>query len=108
MTLSELIERLEKATEPDDKLDTNINAAVLRTVERFEPFPAYTSSIDAALTLVPEGYGWHLWSPDNWLPAAEVRNGERVYYGLTAQAGLPAIALCIAALKAREAMETVG
>jgi hypothetical protein len=59
--------------------------------------PAYTASIDAAVTLVPEGFAWHLWSPDNKLAAAELKSPQgHVFYGLTARDGLPALALCIA------------
>jgi hypothetical protein len=55
-----------------------------------EPCPAYTASIDAALTLVPEGAGFALMGR-----AAKV--GRETSKGATT-----AIALCIAALKARK------
>ncbi len=66
----------------------------------------FTRSIDAALTLVPEccdvrkftddpsGTGWTL---------SEFGNGTIIHRGIGVTAGLPAIALCIAALKARNA-----
>src|SRR3990167_10374686 len=60
--------------------------------------PHYTSSIDAAMTLVPEGWAYHIhcipWDRMN----ASVSNGEDKAFG--ANAKTPALALCIAALKA--------
>lgn len=64
--------------------------------------PHYTTSIDAALTLVPEGWGWNatgehstgfvlLYPPNNY-PGAT---------GVQAEAPTPALAICIAALRAR-------
>jgi len=67
------------------------------------PTPRYTASIDAAMTLVPEGSEWNIekWAKNGvytkhakasaWVPGA-----ERAY------AVTPAIALCIAALRAQE------
>ena len=65
--------------------------------------PRFTASIDAAMTLVPEGSEWNIekWAKNGvytkhakasaWVPGA-----ERAY------AVTPAIALCIAALRAQE------
>jgi hypothetical protein len=61
--LLELAERCEQATGPDRRLDSGIWYAV---VERLDPgvrrdrdmvgrWPSYTASLDAAMTLVPEG-----------------------------------------------------
>lgn len=63
--------------------------------------PRYTESIDAALTLVPEGKWWVLnsgVSTPHKLSRAFVGLGEHQTDGLGRK---PAIALCIAALKAR-------
>lgn len=57
--------------------------------------PRYTASIDAALTLVPEGSTWDL-TFDDYLIAC-VGSGHNTGKHDTA----PAIALCIAALKSR-------
>ena len=124
--IKELIERLEKASGPDREL----NGAIFWIVERRraqnsywnvtpgkpQPIdelpvkglgklavevsaPAYTASIDAALTLVPEG-----WFGDvrlggersfAWLKGDNTDPGTGLLIGNT-----PAIALCIAALRA--------
>lgn len=63
----------------------------------------YTSSIDAALTLVPDGA---LWGVDNDTPGSYPYGATRYVawcYGKDATSDVsPAIALCIAALKAME------
>lgn len=70
------------------------------------PVRHYSSSIDAALTLVPEG-GWTLWhDAENGFFGARVGSVnsdlpfEHLIQGHSAKS--PAIALCIAALKARK------
>ena len=93
--MTRLIERLEAATEPSRELDAEIFAEVrgIAGAETFmmafglEDIPEYTSSLDAALTLVSEGQEWSLVF---WPPRKE-------------KAAIPTIALCIAALRGREA-----
>jgi hypothetical protein len=128
--IAELIERLEKATWPDRVLDDLIARDVLGWVTedkdeywRFFNLPYYTASIEAALTLVPEGHRWEI--TDNGIDAQITRSVppseyweevgpfacvERKTYPDgdwsarthgAAIAATPAIALCIAALKAR-------
>lgn len=116
--MKELIERLEKATGPDRVLDVAIFAVVspaygimpelipvgrsadmTKEVWARQVSPAYTSSIDAALTLMPEG----------WTRAVDATDPESgIDVDLFPQAGMvrgshhsEAIATCIAALKAR-------
>lgn len=117
--LADLIARLEKATGPDRGID----AAIAKICDPADdPSEAaffngrdypdqYTSSIDAALTLVPDGWDWRIGGPD-W--RHEVRAS---YFGYvreyredmagrpdsegSAHHTAPAIALCIAALTAR-------
>lgn len=127
MTLSDLIERLEKATGPDREMDEDIVRALYpdciiqiyvvgdedKTVFHAEPLvpnksyvPLYTSSIDAALTLVPEGYGWSLYggfSPNR--PCACLSDTGRSDDLVDAFGATPAIAICIASLKARAAIK---
>ena len=67
------------------------------------PLPAYTSSIDAAMTLVPEG--WFVTICQDQRPGFAnvhklVNNEGPCNY---AEVATPALALCIAALKARSA-----
>lgn len=102
-----LIERLEKAAGPDRSLERAI-ADVVGSVTPYrgfpgdEPtgvvnFPHYTSSLDAAMTLVPEGYEWSLtWEAE--IARAEIGDPLLLMEG---EAATPAIAICIAALKAR-------
>lgn len=128
--LSELIGRLEKSTGPDRELDCAIAYAVdfkcegtettwrqlvdqigmeyaVANATRFHSFwreaiPQFTGSVDAALTLVPEGWNWQAQGND-------VLGRVKPYaiMGLPGQAeadgmgASPAIALCIASLKAR-------
>lgn len=104
VALAELIERLEKATGHQRCFDAAIWEVVKGTPAALggqDPLrfpPEYTASIDAALTLVPP-WSWRVGN----LPSG------RAFADLGTQASLqcvegvtPAIALCIAALKARE------
>lgn len=66
--------------------------------------PSYTSSLDSALSLVPEGCFWSCGGPDNTLitrpkPWAEIWQGKASEW--KGEGATPAIALVIAALKAR-------
>ncbi len=129
--LNALIERLSRATGPDRELDAAIAVAIKGgridwildgiTKETFPvrvypdttgvtargelqaAVPRYTSSIDAAMTLVPEGWNWELSNnpPSAWM--CESGYNPDTYNGETAQANArtPAIALTIAALSAR-------
>lgn len=127
--LQSLIIRLEKATGPDRELDAEIWAAVrpdLRSAVAFaqwkglrprgedwdtafanycrERAPHFSRSVDAALTLVPEGWQWVVGGDRaaNGGPWADVQPNHT---GVTkTHAPTPSLALCTAALKAR--MET--
>lgn len=101
MTITELIAALEAADKPSRELDASIGS-LIGTYVGFEPPPRYTSSIDAALTLLPDGAMWrlgrHLVPDDQPEHAYSARVGGPRYYDHSS----PAIALCIAALRARE------
>jgi hypothetical protein len=123
-----LIERLEKASGPDREVDAAIMYAeiergagmtVARIPELTETASYYTSSIDAALTLVPEGWpidqlSWWPRVPQNYEDQRVCRvkiialrpDGFADKECFHAVAKSPAIALCIAALKARAALST--
>lgn len=63
--------------------------------------PKYSESVDAALTLVPEGKFVNALNQHQNVWRAEVGNAIRSYKGRSAiPANSPAIALCIAALRA--------
>ena len=113
MTLHDLAARCESATGPDRELDRDIANAV--GVGSFfasgnEAF-AFTTSIDAALTLVPDGWTFaNLSQGDrgNWW--CELRKGFLTSYssvaiGTQLNSTTPAFALCAAALRARAQIE---
>lgn len=119
MTLPELIAALTAATEPSRALDGEIEM-VLHPELREAPWnegarnpdtgalfwhtsegkihksPRYTSSIDAARTLVREGGFWQV--------GGSQKEGYMLAWSVWASAihRLPAVALCIAALRDRE------
>jgi hypothetical protein len=117
--LSSLIARLEKATEPSRELDADIcdllygksqgkfQSPTLEWARLWNHKP--TASIDGALTLLPPGQYWIVGYGKN--SEAEPLGGAVIYPPqgsklapeAEAEAATPAIALCIAALKARAA-----
>lgn len=119
--LSSLIERIEAATGPDHEMDAAIELAFTDdrgvqplaffkhkiTIGKRRTIP-FTASIDAAMTLVPEGWlmaglwerntklpNWR-WKAELWSPDA-----DRNVSGIARNSESPALALCAAALKAR-------
>ena len=110
-----LIERLEAATGPDRELDAAILVAV-GGKRRFDDWwigyrfigreaSAFTASIDAALTLVPEGWDYVIASPgvdenhpDEWCINMARHPDDESNFTF---APTPALAICIAALKAK-------
>lgn len=118
-----LIHRLESATEGSRELDGLIYRAINPQIPEedwhesggvwysrdpidriaFDVPPDYTTSIDAALQLVPEG--WRMYSL-RWYALnvmATIWDGEMIPGKMIDAGGrTPALALCIASLKARE------
>lgn len=115
--LLELAERCEKAEGPDRELDRLIGATIYqlevgRTVPGIEGCysPEYTASLDAALTLAPEGWPvFHLFNchlgPDRWIWEADLAPQRSYADILRGQAATPALALCAASLRARASLE---
>ncbi len=77
-----------------------------------EYVPAYTASLDAAKTLVPEGFGWTVGDKSPWPSIAwcEIEGlpwkagyGWAVDRRLMVEAATPALALTAASLRARAA-----
>lgn len=97
-TLADLIARLEKAQGPDRLVDIAIWGLVGDAQPAALPIPSYTASLDAALTLVPHGKEWEMYGG--------VQPVALIYYAgsryVDGRAATPALALCIAALRARE------
>jgi hypothetical protein len=121
---AELIARLEAATEGSKGLDREILEATVKYGAALMKAPLYTTSLDAALTLVPGGLCWNVSSADNAMvdgkPDATVFGDEVERYQPGwpdappdivrepyehHEAATPALAICIAALKARAAGE---
>lgn len=133
---SELIEKIEGASGPDREMD----AEIARAIGRIPPHagyaamddvawdrglgysvPAYTSSIDAAMTLVPEGWwlaGLYFCHPDfrsqqdkewcaelagpvTWAVVDREVGEEPQFDNVCASAATPALAICAAALRSR-------
>jgi hypothetical protein len=93
----DLIAKLESATEGSRELDREVNlAATGKFLHHLAP--RYTTSIDAALTLVP---GYHYWIVGVQYAAVWQEDGRLADAEKIVTHGRPALALCIAALKAR-------
>lgn len=112
--LADLIVRLEKAEGPDRDLDIDIAKACLPEHHSGRwgriNTPEFTRSIDAALTLVPEGWAVNNMfqrQDDRWRCALYKKSGGAPKDShVTAEwTPTPAIALCIPALKAQEAQQ---
>ncbi len=101
-----LADRVEALTGPDREMDAAIWA--IGTLREWPPrldilaqayrdnAPRYTASIDSAMTLVPEGYGFMVDGfKDAWF--ADLDAGQQ----MSAHATTPALALTAAALRAR-------
>lgn len=117
--MKDLIERLRNATGPDRQLDEAIATAIgwtkkpwqagacwlppggKTTTDRKTSLPKYTASIDAALTLVPKGWTSTIHVTING-GHAEIWANESRHIQDGASLVNAAIALCIAALRARE------
>lgn len=118
--MEELIELLERATGPDQGLNLMIAESVYgrqsqggtgSTVGALD----YTGSIDHALTLIPEGCDYVSfvhdpsgsgWEIGRFQLSAERDEDRYTKMGFGVTGGLWAIALCIAALKARAELVT--
>jgi hypothetical protein len=120
MTLDTLISRLETVEEGSRELDAEIYTALGATPPETEGrywtgpcgttrhygslIPAYTTSLDSAMSLVPEGAHTEFAYEDrhrrSWKWSLR-RNG----YSFEARGNTAALALCIASLRARSSIE---
>lgn len=92
MTLHELRDALRKATGPDSALDAELwFFFAIETI----PYPKFTGSIDAAVTLVPDEYRNH------WKVGIEDEDGPVARLGsrFAVAAATPTLALCLARLE---------
>jgi hypothetical protein len=114
--LTALIARVEAATGPDGVLDAEIHRAANVALQDMIAYdiggwlvggkhpqpvkvPAYTASLDAAASLVPEGCEWTRHFGANGRLTMMVHGPDPA--GSLAQAATPALALTAAALRAR-------
>lgn len=109
-----LAERCEEATGATRELDAMIHWAINDGVAvGYAAYaPAYTASLDAAMTLVPEGAAWSIGCEDDaqtdWLADLTCFSEDPDDYSLYIRAATPAVALCAAALRARAAISTTN
>jgi len=88
--------------EPHALLDAAIHAAVFGAMDLVDALPAYTTSLDAAVTLVPEGKGFMMRSYGDGVASAIIENTPHAAIrGVARVASGAALALCAAALRAR-------
>ncbi len=117
-TLQALADRCKQATGPDRELDARIYILVTGGSAADADYaatapevtcmpPLYTASLDAALTLVPDGWAVELVQALSGSPwHAKLRGGSALVPIIGAAAAAPALALCAAALRARAAIDT--
>jgi hypothetical protein len=104
----ELAERCGQAAGPDNWLSADIGVAFNIHGDKC---PHYTASLDAAMTLVPEGWDWSAvrdrgdYSAQVYEPvwSALQHGAASAYKTGIIEASTPALALCAAALRARVA-----
>jgi hypothetical protein len=110
MSITELIALLEAAIEGSDGLDRAIRDTLVLPAMLVPPdggdeaYP-YTLSLDSALTLVPDGMVWTVLTDFGGLCRARVYSGDGLWQ---ADGATPALAACIAALKAIAARGKAG
>lgn len=109
LALAERCEREESSRDLDEAIhmavfNCNLWASVLGDEDAGNPFPRYTTSLDAAVTLIEDGIEW---SVSNLYHVARAEVGMNFnngpHYG-EHKGALMAMALCAAALRARAAI----
>ena len=133
-----LIRRCERASGADQTLDRDIWLAVVATaheralvmagrelhgakeasfrIDWMADGARYTGSLDAAMSLVPEGWsvqfgrGWRcdIERGKSWASVMDVQYGPPTVSGECENVATPALALCVAALRARSALTEQG
>ena len=105
--MRDLIERLERADGPSRELDYAILREIDPRAQRSGPVysdPRYTGSIDAAMTLLPADHKhWNVGGSPTQGFAGLGLYGACVNDNTYGESRYPALALCIAALRAKEA-----
>jgi len=112
MELAKLVTMLQSAKEGSEYLDY----AIQRELGMAKPVPAYTSSLDAALTLLPQGWTIHrLGQLSNcrggfagWIGELYRGSDAMIPYPAPAPAASAPLALCMAAMRIRLAETQPG
>ena len=118
-TLQVLAEDCKWATGPDRELDGDLAEALQVggnpwkhdgdgwiSVHGFGCQAAmFTQSLDAALTLVPEGWRWAVSTTNDDSPCAFGHSPDKSFWIEDTPAATPALALCAFALRARAAID---
>jgi hypothetical protein len=109
MTMKELAERVEAATGPDRDIDHAI--ANLINYATVGEVLTYTASLDAAMTLVPDGFMWRVQSDPDGVVEALAEKDAGDFGAIDARhtqtfAATPALALTATALLAIASQET--
>ena len=109
--LTELADRVEALAGPCREVDAEIVTIVkagMRSPWFIAP-PSFTGSLDAAMTLVPEGFNWQVGTQGTegeaaWASVEALTYNPDTFNGISiyVDAATPALALCAAALRARE------
>ena len=100
--LNKLAERVEGLTGPCFGTECEIERLVSPHWTGEGAPKAYTASLDAALSLVPEGWNWGVWMRHDWAKQnAQVWHWERKASTKHGDAATPALALTVASLRAR-------
>jgi hypothetical protein len=110
MDLAKLVTMLQSAKEGSEYLDYSIQRLLFGTAK---PVPLYTRSIDAALSLLPEGWTIHRLSQlsdcrggfGGWIGEIYRASDAMIPYPSSAPAASAPLALCIAAMRVRLAEE---
>lgn len=102
--LLRLAERCEAATGPCRNLDNSIRLSTNNGCA-FDTDPAFTASLDAAMTLVPEGYAVELRQAPGWRTLASLRTLDTDHKGRAVNF---ALALCATALRALAQQQPEG
>ena len=87
--------------EMDERIALYVGWAVQPDGQAQAGMPAYSTSLDAAMTLVPDGRTWCINSPPLWLENGLFRANVINVSGHQCDAATPALALCCAALRSK-------
>lgn len=109
MDLAKLVTMLQSAKEGSEYLDYSIQ----RLFGTAKPVPLYTRSIDAALTLLPDGWTIHRLSQlsdcrggfGGWIGEIYRASDAMIPYPSSAPSASAPLALCVAAMRVRLAEE---